>query len=181
MATIQKFEDLLMWQKARLLTQAIYKNLNIEIFKNVKKHPDYGFCDQIQRASVSIMSNIAEGFERGTKQEFLNYLYIAKGSAGEVRAQLYVALDTGYLNIETFKYLNELSTECSRLISSFIQKLKTSNVQGLQYKREIRKGMSETNRKILETSPELKEYYNVERDEIEFWRLARDRQEKKNI
>ena len=111
MATIQKFEDLLMWQKARLLTQAIYKNLNIE----------------------------------------------------------------------TFKYLNELATECSRLISSFIQKLKTSNVQGLQYKREIRKGMSETNRKILETSPELKEYYNVERDEIEFWRLARDRQEKKNI
>ena len=90
MATIQTFEDLICWQKARLLTKEIYK-----IFKdlNIQKIQDRGLQDQIQRASVSIMSNIAEGFERGTKQEFLNYLFIAKGSAGEVRAQLYVALD----------------------------------------------------------------------------------------
>lgn len=127
MATIQRFEDLHCWQKARLLTKEIYKE-----FKDLK---DFGFKDQIQRAAVSVMSNIAEGFERGTRQEFLNYLYIAKGSAGEVRAQLYVALDAGYLNIENFKYLNNLVVECSKLLSSFINGLKGSKFQGLQYKR----------------------------------------------
>ena len=141
MATIQTFEDLICWQKARILTKEIYKvfkNLNNQQFKNlnISKFNDRGLQDQIQRASVSIMSNIAEGFERGTKQEFVNYLYIAKGSAGEVRAQLYVLLDVGYLNIETFKYLNSLATECSRLLSSFIAKVKSSEQKGLQYKKE---------------------------------------------
>ncbi len=131
MATIRQFEELLMWKKSRELTREIYKS-----FRNCR---DYGFKDQIQRASVSIMSNIAEGFERGTKQEFLNYLFIAKGSAGEVRAQLYVALDTDYLNIETFRYLNNFAAECSRLISSFIRSLKVSKFQGLQYKKEKKK------------------------------------------
>ncbi len=78
MATISKFEDLICFTKARDLTRSIYKE-----FKDCR---GYGFKDQITRASVSILSNIAEGFERGTKSEFLNYLYIAKGSAGEVRA-----------------------------------------------------------------------------------------------
>ncbi|MFA5987580.1 MAG: four helix bundle protein [Candidatus Paceibacterota bacterium] len=128
MATIQKFEDLVVWQKSRELTKGIYASL-IRCY-------DLGFKDQIQRASVSIMSNIAEGFERGTKSEFLNYLYIAKGSAGEVRAQLYIALDVGYLNIETFKYLNQLAVECSKLIKSFSDKVKQSDIQGQQYKKE---------------------------------------------
>lgn len=136
MSTIQKFEDIIAWQKARELTREIYKHLNFEKVK------DRGFCDQIQRASVSVMSNIAEGFERGTRQEFLNYLYIAKGSAGEVRAQLYIALDVEYLNIETFKYLNGLVLDCSRLLSSFINKLKGTNIQGLQYKK-FQKKMTE--------------------------------------
>lgn len=130
MATIERFEDLMAWQKARELTREIYRG-----FKGLQ---DCGFKDQIQRASVSVMSNIAEGFERETKQEFLNYLFIAKGSAGEVRAQLYATLGIGYLNIETFKYLNGLAVECSRLIAMFVQKLKTSPIQGLQYKRELR-------------------------------------------
>lgn len=85
------------------------------------------------------MSNIAEGFERGTKQEFLNYLYIAKGSAGEVRAQLYAAYDIGYLNVEMFKRLNGCVLDCSRLLSNFIKSIKTSEVKGLQYKHEIKK------------------------------------------
>ena len=72
MSTIKQFEELLMWQKARELTREIYKCLNIETFKYLNIPVDYGFRDQIQRASVSIMSNIAEGFERGTKLEFLN-------------------------------------------------------------------------------------------------------------
>lgn len=131
MATIRQFEEMIVWKKSRELTREIYKS-----FRNCR---DYGFKDQIQRASVSIMSNIAEGFERGTKQEFINYLYIAKGSAGEVRAQLYVALDAGYLNVEVFKYLSSLVSECSRLLQSFITKVKTSQLQGLQYKKEKKK------------------------------------------
>lgn len=126
MATIQKFEDLVCWQKARLLTKEIYRALKI--------CKDYGFRDQIQRAAVSVLSNIAEGFERGTRMEFVNYLYIAKGSAGEVRAQLYVALDAEYLNIETFKYLNGLALDCSRLIQSFADKVKSGSQQGTQFK-----------------------------------------------
>ena len=176
MATIRQFEDLLCWQRARELTREIYR----ETFKNLKFKADQGLCNQIQRASVSVMSNIAEGFERGTRQEFLNYLYIAKGSSGEVRAQLYVALDVGYLNIGTFKYLNNLASECSKLIASFIKGLKVSKFQGQQYKRTFKKGMSETNKMILENSPDLKEYYNEEKDEIEFWRYHKDKDKQKN-
>jgi len=130
MATIQRFEDLIMWQKARELVKSIYK-----AFEPVR---DHGFKDQIQRATVSVLSNIAEGFESGTKGEFLNYLYIAKGSAGEVRAQLYAASDIGYLNIETFKNLKPLAEECSRLIASFILKLKQGGLGGLQRKHEYK-------------------------------------------
>lgn len=127
MATIEKFEDLICWQKARLLVKEVYT-----AFQGCR---DFGFRDQIQRASVSILSNIAEGFERGTQQEFTNYLYIAKGSAGEVRAQLYVALDVGYVDLETFKYFNNLALECSRLIQSFAAKVKGGAFRGVQFKR----------------------------------------------
>lgn len=128
MATIQRFEDLVMFKKARELTKAVYLSL--------APCKDFGFRDQIQRASVSVVSNIAEGFESGTKQEFLNYLYIAKASAGEVRAQLYVAHDVGYLNVSIFKNLNAQAEECSRLIASFIRKLKAGGMVGSQFKRE---------------------------------------------
>lgn len=126
MATIKQFEDLICWQRARQLVRDVYK-----AFETCR---DNGFKDQIQRASVSVMSNIAEGFERGTRQEFLNYLYIAKGSAGEVRAQLYIATDVGYINIETFKHLNGLASECSRLIQSFADKVKGGAERGVQFK-----------------------------------------------
>src|SRR3990167_7262752 len=126
MATIHKFEDLVCWQKSRELVKGVYKAL--------QDCKDRGFTDQIQRAAVSVMSNIAEGFERGTQQEFLNYLFIAKGSAGEVRAQLYAALDIGYISIETFKYLSELAIDCSRLLQSFSEKVKANAIRGTQYK-----------------------------------------------
>ena len=151
MATIRQFEELICFTKARELTKNIYKE-----FGNCR---DFGFKDQITRASVSIMSNIAEGFERGTKQEFLNFLYIAKGSAGEVRAQLYVAYDAGYLNISTFKYLNNLATECSRLIQSFAEKVKRGASDGTQYKKLEKKDPME---EIIKAhSPELyKRFYS---------------------
>src|SRR3989344_1267498 len=122
MSTVKRFEELMMFKKARELTREVYKALST--------CRDDGFRDQIQRASVSVLSNIAEGFESGTKQEFLNYLYIAKASAGEVRAQTYVGYDVGYLNIETFKHLNNLAEQCSRLIASFTAKLKTGGLLG---------------------------------------------------
>lgn len=126
MSTVQKFEDLICWQKARELAREVYKAL--------KDCKDFGFKDQIQRAAVSVLSNIAEGFERGTQAELLNYLFIAKGSAGEVRAQSYVALDAGYLNVATFKLLNELAAECSRLVHNFSLSVKGSDQRGLQFK-----------------------------------------------
>ena len=131
MATIQKFEDLICWQKGRELTREIYKSFN--------SLSDFGFRDQIQRAAVSVMSNISEGFERGTRAEFINYLFIARGSAGEVRSQLYVAVDNKYLNDETFKRLNRLCQDCSVLIWKLIQSLKRSQFSGLQHKTSLPK------------------------------------------
>jgi four helix bundle protein len=142
MATIHRYEDLLVWKKARELVG--------EIYKEMRKNNDNGFKDQIQRASVSVMSNVAEGFERGTKNEFVNYLQIAKGSAGEVRAQLYIASDIGYLNIEKFIYLKNLSEEVSRLLFSLIKKIKTSEYSGTQYKKEKTKKQIELEKMDLE-------------------------------
>lgn len=131
MATVQRFEDLLAWQKARELTRDVYK-----AFRACR---DGGFTDQIQRASVSVMSNIAEGFESGTRDSFVNYLYIAKASCGEVRAQLYVAHDVGYIDTEIFKRLKFKAEECSKLLSSWIKGVKSSPHRGLQRKREMSK------------------------------------------
>ena len=175
MATIQKFEDLICWQKARELTKFVYditkyRNIDISKYRDGGFAADRGLVDQIRRASVSIMSNIAEGFDRGTKYELINYLFIAKGSCGEVRTQLYIACDSGYIDMPAFRNGLNLTDECSRLLKSFINKVKTGSNSGLQYKYEKRKGMSDTNKLILESSPELKEFYNPEKDEIEFWR-----------
>jgi four helix bundle protein len=112
---ILRFEDIVAWQKARLLAENIYEQL-----KNCR---DYGFRDQIQRASVSIMNNIAEGFERCTNQEFIHFLYIAKGSAGEVRSMLYLALKLNYINKENSDKLYSLTLDISRLLSGFIKTL----------------------------------------------------------
>ena len=85
------------------------------------------------------MSNIAEGFDRGTRQEFINYLFIAKGSCGEVRCQLTIAYDVGYIDISKFQHGVQLCDEVSRLLYSFITKLKQGGKTGLQYKHEARK------------------------------------------
>lgn len=134
MATIQKFEDLICWQRARQLTKFVYDISNYPHFER-----DRGLQDQIRRAAVSVMSNIAEGFDRGTRQEFLNYLFIAKGSCGEVRCQLTIAYDVGYIDISTFRNGVGLCDETSRLIYSFITKLKAGGKTGLQYKNEAKK------------------------------------------
>ena len=125
MSSIECFEDIEAWQKARELTREIYTLSNEGLFAR-----DFGLRDQIRRASVSIMSNIAEGFERSSNKEFIQYLYIAKGSAGEVRAHLYVALDQTYINQESFNSLKKNSAEISRMLSGLINYLNKSSFKG---------------------------------------------------
>jgi len=108
---IQRFEDLIAWQKARELTRQIY-----EITRHDDFAKDFGQKEQIQRAAVSIMSNIAEGFERGGRGEFHQFLSTAKASCAEMRSQLYVALDVGYLDQAAFDRLMEQAEEVARIL-----------------------------------------------------------------
>lgn len=112
---IKSFEDIIAWQKAKIL--ALY------IYKKFKFNNDFGFRDQIQRASISIMNNIAEGFERESKIEFKRFLYISKASCGEVRSMLYIAKEINYISQDEFLYLNNLCIEISKLISGFIKSI----------------------------------------------------------
>jgi four helix bundle protein len=108
---IDRFEDLIAWQKARDLTRAIYQVTRREEFAR-----DLGLARQVQRAAVSIMSNLAEGFERGGRGEFHQFLSTAKASCAEVRSHLYVALDVGYLDRTTFTDLLAEAEEVARIV-----------------------------------------------------------------
>lgn len=122
MATIERFEDVEAWRKARVLTKVIY-----QITSRGPWSTDFGLRDQIRRAAVSIMSNIAEGFERRGAVEFSRYLVMAKASAGEVRSQLYVALDLGYIDEQTFAEAHALAETVSRMIAGFANYLRGKN------------------------------------------------------
>ena len=108
---VVRFEDLIAWQKARELTKVIYRISREGAFAK-----DFGLSNQIQRAAVSIMSNIAEGFERGRRGEFHQFLSTAKASCAEVRSQLYVALDNGYISEASFDELITLAEEVARIV-----------------------------------------------------------------
>ena len=125
MTTFKAFEDIEAWQKARNLTREIYVVSNLGSFSK-----DYGLRDQIRRAGVSIMSNIAEGFERGGTREFVQFLSMAKGSSGEVRSQLYVSVDQRYIDKDTFEQLFKLATETSRMIAGLMNYLRKSKLKG---------------------------------------------------
>ena len=112
---IDKFEEIISWQKGKELTLNIYI-----VFKTCK---DFSFKNQIERASVSIMNNIAEGFERRTNKELKNFLFIAKGSAGEVRSMLNLGLELKYLSEKDFEKMYNLTLEISKLLSGFIKTL----------------------------------------------------------
>jgi len=118
---IKSFEDIEAWKKAREITSLIYKATGKDKFNK-----DYGLKDQIQRASVSIMSNIAEGFDSSTNPEFARYLSIARRSASEVQSQLYIALDQGYIIKEEFDALYNKTEETRKMITGFIKYLKNS-------------------------------------------------------
>jgi four helix bundle protein len=112
---IEKFEEIISWQRGKELTILIY-----QVFKNCR---DFSFKSQIERASVSIMNNIAEGFERKTNKELKNFLFIAKGSAGEVRSMLSLGLELKYLPQKDFERMYNLTIEISRLLSGLIKTL----------------------------------------------------------
>ncbi|MEQ3689921.1 MAG: four helix bundle protein [Flavobacterium sp.] len=118
MGKFKSFEEINSWQKARIFAKEIYE---ITEKPNFKK--DFDFVRQIRRATISISSNIAEGFERNTDKEFIYFLYVAKASAGEVRSQLYLAIDLEYITKDEFQVLIESVTEISKLISGFIKYL----------------------------------------------------------
>ena len=129
MATITRFEDLEIWKEARKLSKEIYLiTLNNTDFKN-----DFRFRDQIRASSGSIMDNIAEGFERNGNLEFRQFLSIAKGSAGEMRSQLYRALDFNYITQETFDVLKIDSENLSGKINNFITYLNKKEFKGTKF------------------------------------------------
>ena len=116
---IEKFEDLISWQKALELT--------VEIYNTYEKSKDFGFKDQIQRASVSIMNNIAEGFERKSNKELLQFFYIAKGSAAEVKSMIILSLELKKINHEQYDKLILLVTDIIKLRSGFIKSISVQN------------------------------------------------------
>lgn len=133
MSSAKKFEDLVCWQESRKLVDLIYKTSRRPQFV------DFSLKDQIRRAAVSVLSNIAEGFERGSKEEFIYFLYIAKGSCGEVRAQSYVALDQKFLSPVECTEINDLARMISVMIYRLIESLKVSKFKGLKYKQVEKK------------------------------------------
>jgi len=129
MATILRFEDIDGWKMGRELTREVYRVTSEGNFAR-----DFGLVNQIRKASVSIMSNIAEGFERDGNKEFGNFLSIAKGSAGEVRSQLYVALDQSYITEQQFETIYSKADENGRIIGGLMKYLRRSDVPGVKFK-----------------------------------------------
>jgi len=125
----RSFEQMDVWKGSRELVKLIYHLTGKREFKR-----DFGLADQIRRAALSVMSNIAEGFERGTNTEFIHFLFIAKGSCGEVRSQLYAALDQGYLMEEDFTKAQEQCNIVSSQLGKLIQYLKRSPLKGDKHK-----------------------------------------------
>lgn len=132
MATINRFEDLLVWQKARILSKNIYHAIS-----TTELSKDFRMKDQMRGSVGSIMDNIAEGFDRGSRLEFLHSLGIAKGETGELKSQLYRCLDVAYFNHEMFEKLYNDVDEIAKMIASFIDYLNKSEIKGVKFKDKI--------------------------------------------
>jgi four helix bundle protein len=132
MATVKRFEDIEAWQKARSLAHEVHwLSVHTDLFK------DYRLKDQVNAAAGSIMDNIAEGFDRGGKLEFINFLGIARGSAGEVKSQLYRLLDRKYITQEKFAELYKLAEEIAGMLTNWIKYLNTSEIKGTKFKNRV--------------------------------------------
>lgn len=129
MATIQRFEEIISWQEARKLNASVSKLIDSGRFRN-----NYRLINQIEGSAGSIMDNIAEGFERGGNKEFIQFLYIAKGSCGEIRSQLYRAIDRNYITMAEFDDLSVHAVKISALIQKLITYLENTPKKGIKYK-----------------------------------------------
>lgn len=129
MATIRHFRDIEAWQKARELTNSVYAVSGKGAFAR-----DFALRNQVRKAAISVVANIAEGFERGGNAEFIQFLSVAKGSAGEVEAQLYIALDQGYVTQEEFKAIEAQIRSTKKLISGFMEYLRESDLRGQKFR-----------------------------------------------
>lgn len=131
MAAIKRFEEIEAWKKARELSKEVY-----HITRTERCAKDFGFINQIRNSSGSAMDNIAEGFERGGNKEFIQFLSFAKGSAGEVKSQLYRALDQKYISKEKFEELSNLANQVSRLVGGLMNYLSKSDYKGHKFHKE---------------------------------------------
>jgi four helix bundle protein len=132
MATVTRFEDLMVWQKARVLAKTIY-----DVLSKSELSKDFRMRDQMRGSVGSIMDNIAEGFDRGSRLELLNALGIAKGETGELKSQLYRSLDVSYLNKELFEKLYNDVDEVAKMIAAFIEYLNKTEIRGVKFKDRI--------------------------------------------
>jgi len=129
MATVTRFEDLDVWQKARVLVNEVYA-----VSGNGAFGRDFGLRDQVRRAAVSAMGNIAERFERGGDTEFRQFLAVAKGSCGEVQSHLYTAVDQGYVTAAQHRQVSEKAEEVGRMVAGLMRHLRRSPLKGNKYK-----------------------------------------------
>ena len=130
MAGAKRFEDLIIWQRSRQLANLIYKLTSLPSFK------DTSLRSQMRRAVVSVMSNIAEGFGRGSNEEFLRFMFIAKGSVTKVLSQLYLASDLGYVSREEFQVAQKLGEQAGAMIQAFAKSLKAAGRGSLRHPRQ---------------------------------------------
>ncbi len=131
MANIERFEDIEAWQRARELTRVVY-----DVSSQGPFAKDFALRNQVRAASISVMANIAEGFDRGGNAEFKQFLSVAKGSAGEVKSHLYVALDAKFISQEQFGWLYSTADEASRLVGGFMRYLKQCDQRGHKFHEE---------------------------------------------
>ena len=143
MATVKNFEDLEVWKKSRDFSKKIFMLSSEGSFSK-----DFSLRDQINRATGSVMDNIAEGFERGGRKEFIQFLSFSKGSAGEVRTQLYRALDRKHIEAENFEILLNEITEISKMITGLMAYLQKSEVIGWKFKKPIESNQGNSNFKL---------------------------------
>ncbi len=128
MSTIKRFEEIISWKESRVLNRIIR-----ELIRGKRFQRNFSLISQIERSAGSIMDNIAEGFERGGNREFIQFLYISKGSCGELRSQIYRALDEGYINSEEFNLITSYCIKISNLIFKLIEYLKNSELKGQKF------------------------------------------------
>lgn len=129
MATVRRFEDLEMWKLSRELCKLIG-----DLIDNKKLDHNFRLINQIEGSSGSVMDNIAEGFDRGSRREFILFLGYAKGSCGELRSQLYRMLDREYISPDQFAEIANITDRVSGMIQRFIQYLRTTNIKGIRHK-----------------------------------------------